>query len=100
MFDDHNSTIFDILADSPEISKEQLDDLYGPEFRENAKSFADEVVQAELVSKGMLLRHIGEYLGFAVIEDELPELDASAVALLQPDVARNYAVVPMQIVGN
>ncbi len=100
MFDDHNSTIFDILSDSPEVSKDQLDSLYGPEFRENAKSFADEVVRSGLVSKGMLFKYIGDYLGFAVIEDEIPELDGAAVALLQSDVAHNYAVVPLQIVGN
>ena len=39
MFEDHNSTIYDILAASPEVSKEQLDILYGPEFRGNAKCF-------------------------------------------------------------
>ena len=100
MFDDQNSTVFDILAGSPAISKEQLDSLYGPEFRENVKSFANEVIRAELVSKGQLFRLIGDFLGFEAIEGEMPELQASAVALLQSDVARNYAVVPLRVVGS
>ena len=94
MFEDHNSTIYDILAASPEVSKEQLDILYGPEFRENAKCFADEVVRAELVSKDMLFRLIGEFLGFESIEGEIPQPETSAIALLDPTVARDYAVVP------
>jgi len=100
MFDDHNATIFDILSDCPDVSQKQLGVLFGPEFRENAKSFADEVVRSELVSKGTLLRHIADYLGFTAIEGEIPEPDGSAVVMLQPDVARNYGVVPLRIVGN
>ncbi|MFP6855092.1 MAG: ATPase, T2SS/T4P/T4SS family, partial [Opitutales bacterium] len=99
MFEDQNSTIYDILSASAEILQPDLDSLYGPEFRENAKSFADEVVRSGLVTKGMLFRLIGNFLGFESIEDEVPEIDASVVGLLQADVARNYAVIPFRIVG-
>jgi type IV pilus assembly protein PilB len=99
MFEDQNSTIYDILSASAEISQPDLDTLYGPEFRENSKSFADEIVRAGLVTKGMLFRLIGNFLGFESIEGEVPEIDASVVGLLQADVARNYAVIPFRIVG-
>ncbi|MFP6901865.1 MAG: hypothetical protein VCA36_13040, partial [Opitutales bacterium] len=100
MFDDYNSTIYDILAKSPEIATEQLDALYGPQFREQAESFADEVVSEGLVSKGDLFRLIGDFLGFESIEGDIPQPESPAVAALTPDIARNYAVVPLRILDN
>ncbi len=100
MFDDHNPTIYDILVASPDISKEQVDALYSNDCRENTKPFADEVLGAGLISKGQLFRLIGNYLGFDAIEDEIPEIEPSVVAMLQPDVARNYAVIPLQLGDN
>ena len=100
MFDDYNSTIYDILAKSPQIATEQLDALYGPQFREQAEPFADEVVSAGLVSKDDLFRLIGDFLGFESVQGEIPAPERSAVAALPPDVARNYAVVPLRILDN
>ena len=100
MFDDHNSTIYDILVASPDIPKEQVDVLYSNDCRENTKPFADEVLGSGLISKGQLFRLIGNYLGFDAIEDEIPQLEPSVVAMLQPDVARNYAVIPLQLGEN
>lgn len=94
MFEDHNPTIYDILSASPEVPQEQLDSLYGPQYRENSKSFADEVVRAQLVTKGALFRLIADFLGFDAIEGEMPQPETAAIALLEPTVARDYGVIP------
>ena len=63
MYEDHNSTIYDIFLASKELSKVQLDELNETHLH-TGKSLADAIIDSGLVEKSKLLEIVAAYLNY------------------------------------
>lgn len=97
MYLDHNSTIREIFSQVAEVSQHGLDELFNDEVRQGSKSFADEVVRAGIATRGDVFGLVGQYLNCEVQIGQVEEIEGEVLALIQGDVARQYAVVPLYI---
>lgn len=93
MFEDHNSTIYEILCVVDGMDLDYLDSM--EEYcRENQLSLADQLIEAGVLNQGDMLELIADYLGYEYLEVIPSELAPDVIALLDAETARNYAVVP------
>ena len=95
MFEDHNSTILEIVAASNLISKEQLDEINETHLKTGV-SLADAIISSGLISKGQLLKAIADSLGYEYMPTLPNELSPELARQLRPPVARMYAAVPIK----
>ncbi len=95
MFEDHNDVIQDILKTSRRFSDSQIAELH--ETRQHTgKSLADVVVDSDLLSKSELLQMVATYLDTDYLPQPPSDYDLTLVHSIPPNVARNYAVVPLR----
>ncbi len=95
MFEDHSSTIYDVLKQSGQFSPEQLDELNETHLH-TGKSLADVVIDTGLMNKLQVLELVANYLQYPFMPHP-PELkDETLLRVLKPSVARMYAVVPIR----
>lgn len=95
MFEDHNSTILEIVAASNLISKEQLDEINETHLKTGV-SLADAIIGSGLIDKGQLLKAIADSLGYEYMPTLPNEISPELARQLRPPVARMYAAVPIR----
>ena len=95
MFEDHNSTILEIVAASNLISKEQLDEINETHLNTGV-SLADAIVGSGLIDKGQLLKAIADSLGYEYLPTLPAEISQDLARQIRPPVARMYAAVPIR----
>ncbi|PWM28988.1 MAG: pilus assembly protein PilB [Verrucomicrobia bacterium] len=95
MFEDHNSTIFDIVAASKLITRAQLEDLNETHLG-TGKSLADTIVDSELVERQKLLELVADYLKYEYQPIPPIAIDDAIIKQLRPNLARTYGVVPFK----
>lgn len=98
MFEDHNATIYEIVKSHGSIPLEELDNLMESS-HDAGKSLADTLIDYELISRNDLLEQIAATLDYSFMEDVPQEIYEDTMRLLDPNVARTYAVVPVQEEG-
>ncbi len=96
MFEDHNSTIYELVASSKVLTKEQLDELNETHLS-TGKSLADAIVDSGLVERTQLLGMIAEYLNYEYMPVPPAEIPESVYGKLRPNLARTYGVVPIKV---
>lgn len=93
MFEDHNSSIYDVVLGAKLLTKVQLDEL--DETRHSTgKSLADAIVDSGLVEKTKLLEAIASYLNYDYEPIPPANIPEEVYKQLRPNLARTYGVVP------
>ncbi len=98
MYEDHNTTILDILKDRDVLSSDQLGE-FDETHHHTGKPLADVAVDSGLLERSQLLEIVAEYLGYeymAVPPSTIPE---EVTAQLDGHTARMYGVVPIESGG-
>ena len=96
MFEEHNSTIFEILSVVDGLDLDYLDSM--EEYcRENSLSLSGELIEAGLFEHGDLLQLVADYLGYDYLEVLPTEFSNDLLVLIDAETARNYAVIPYAI---
>ena len=98
MFEDHNSTIYDIIKSADLLDDNVLDELVDSH-RKTGKSLANAVIDADLIDRSKLLSSIADYLGYQYVDNSDISIIDSVASLVSADIARTYAVVPYEIDG-
>ena len=96
MFEDHNSTIYDILLTSRLLSKEQLDELNETHLS-TGKSLADAIVDSGLIDKPKLLETVAKDLKYEYMPIPPVSIKEDVYRQLRPNLARTYGVVPIKV---
>ena len=94
---DYNSTIRDIFSQVEGVSQHGLDELFDEEVREGKRSYAEAIINAGLATKDDILSLVSEYLGCELQVGEVNEIDPEALKIIQAEVARQYAIVPLYL---
>ncbi len=97
MYTDYNLIIREIFFQVEEVSQHGLDELFDDEVRQGEKSFAEEVVRAGIATREDILGLVGQHLACEVQVGQVEEIEPEVLALIQPDIARQYAVVPLYL---
>ena len=95
MFEDHNDTIYETVQNSKTLSDEQLDEL-NESHLSTGKSLANAVIDAGLIERAVLLQAIAEFLSYDYLEEVPSNISEIASSAIRPNVARMYAVVPLE----
>ena len=95
MFEDHNSTVYDIVLASKLMDKAQLDELNQTRVN-TGTALADEIINSGAVEKPRLLKAIAESLGCEYMEKVPAEIPQEAIKQIRAQVARMYGVVPLE----
>ena len=98
MFEDHNSTIYDIIKSADLLDDNVLDELDDSHLK-TGKSLANAVIDADLIDRSKLLSSIADYLGYQYVDNGDISITDSVASLVSADVARMYAVVPYELDG-
>lgn len=93
MFEDHNSTIFDIVVSAGLISRAQLEELNETHLS-TGKSLADTIVDSGLVEKQKILELAADYLKYEYQPIPPVTIADDIIKQLRPNLARTYGVVP------
>lgn len=88
-----------IMLSESLIDKEQLSELE-EEFKRTGHSFADLLVEYEIVTREQLLEIIASHLGTEVLDIQNVEIEKTVINLLQPIQARMYGVLPLGYEGD
>jgi len=96
MFEDHNDTIYEILAESDVLDQAQLDDLNQAHIN-TGKALADEAIDSELIDRSELLQMVADYLQYEYLEKPPERVDEDVAQSVKPAVARMYAVLPLRV---
>ncbi len=99
MFEDHNSTIYDIIKAADLLDANVLDELDNSH-RKTGKSLANAVIDADLIERSKLLSSIADYLGYQFIDNNDIRIVDSVASLVSADIAHMYAVAPYEVEGS
>jgi type IV pilus assembly protein PilB len=94
MFEDHNETIRDIVAQAALIPADQINELWESHFN-TGKSFADTLVDSGMVERASVLEAIASHLGTDYVPIPPDKVDDSLLRLLKPEQAHKYSIVPV-----
>ena len=94
MFEGHDQTVFDLLAERRLIDPVQLERAQ-EEHWATGKPFADVLLDLGLIAKPALLHAVAEHLGADYSEHVPTSLPAPALALLDGNLARSYCVAAL-----
>lgn len=95
MFEDHNSSIYDIFLSNKMLTKEQLDELNETHLN-TGKSLADTIVSSGLIEKKKLLETVAAYLNYEFVAIPPANIPEEIYKQLRPNLARTYGVVPIE----
>ena len=95
MFEDHNSTIYDIFLSNGMLNKGQLEELNETHLN-TGKSLADAIVDSGLVERKKLLECVAEFLNYEFVAIPPANIADDILKQLRPSLARNYGVVPIE----
>lgn len=99
MFADHNSAIAEIVLGTKALTVEDLDTI-AEEHERTGKSYAEAIVDLNLIEVGALLKSVANYLSWpyeTAIPQEMPE---SLSSILDGRLANMYGVVPFKEDGH
>lgn len=96
MYEDHNSTIYDIFLASKELTKVQLDELNETHLH-TGKSLADAIIDSGLVEKSKLLEIVAAYLNYEYMPIPPQTIPEQTYRQLRANLARTYGVVPIKV---
>ena len=74
-----------------------LDELFDEEVIAGNRSYAEAISSAELASKEDILSLVAEYLGYELQIGEIGEIDAETISSIQPEIAKQYGIVPLYL---
>lgn len=94
MFEGHDQTLLELLADHRVIERTQLD-LAFEEHRNSGRPFARVLLDLGLMEKDALLRAVAAHLGAEFAESLPASLPGDALALVEGNLARSYGVAPL-----
>ena len=97
LFLDYNSSIRDIFKQVEGVSQHGLDELFDDEVIAGSKSYSEAVITAGLASREDILGLVAEYLGYELQVGEVDEIDSEVISSIQPDMARQYGIVPLYL---
>ena len=97
LFLDYNSSIRDIFKQVEGVSQHGLDELFDEEVIAGNKSYSEAVISAGLASREDILGLVAEYLGYELQVGEVDEIDSEVISSIQPDMARQYGIVPLYL---
>ena len=97
LYIDYNSTIRDIFSQVEGVSQHGLDELFDEDVREGRKSYAESIIAAGLASKEDIFSLVSEFLGYELQVGEVGEIEPDALQVVQAEVARQYAIVPLYL---
>ena len=97
LFLDYNSSIRDIFKQVEGVSQHGLDELFDEEVIAGSKSYSEAVISAGLASREDILGLVAEYLGYELQVGEVDEIDSEVISSIQPDMARQYGIVPLYL---
>ena len=95
MFEDHNNTIYEILASSNLVSAAQLDELNETHLT-TGTALADVAIASGLVGKEELLKLVAQNLSYEYMPTLPSDVSQDVLKQIRPPVARTYAVVPLK----
>jgi len=95
MFDGHDQTVFDLLAERRVVDHAQLE-LARAEHWATGKAFASVLLDLGLIDKPALLHAVAEHLGAVYVNSVPASLPGPALALVDGNLARSYGVAPLQ----
>lgn len=95
MFEDHNETVYDIIKNAKLLEIEQLNEINESHLT-TGKSLIDAVVDSGVVQQAVILQAVAEFLGFEYAEEVPSEIPDVISGSIKPNVARMYAVVPIE----
>ncbi|MCM2276208.1 MAG: type II secretion system ATPase GspE [Candidatus Didemnitutus sp.] len=95
MFEGHDQTLRDLLAERSLLEPSQLD-LAFDEHRNSGKPFARVLLDLGLVEKEPLLRAVAAHLDAECAEPLSASLPGEALAVLEGSLARTYGVAPLR----
>ena len=99
MFEDHNDIIYEIIKQSHLVDiaqLEELDTLRGTV----GKSFAETVIDSDLLDRDQLLKLIADYLQYDYILEPPKSIPQEVARHLKPSSAIMYGVVPIRVEEN
>jgi len=94
MFEGHDQTVFELLAERRLAGQRQLD-LALEEHRASGKPLADVVLDLGLVEKPALLRAVSDYLGAGYTEQIPATIGEDMLSLVDRRMAHTYGVAPL-----
>lgn len=95
MFEGHDQTVFDLLAERRLVDLEQLE-LAQAEHWATGKAFATVLLDLGLIGKPALLNAVAQHLGAVYVENIPASLSGPALALVDGNLARSYGVAPLR----
>jgi type IV pilus assembly protein PilB len=93
MFEDHNDTVYEIIKSAELLDLAQLNELNESHIH-TGNSLADSVIVSGAVERSALLHAVAVYLGYEFIDNPPKSISEELAAVVRPNVARMYAVVP------
>lgn len=95
MFEDHNSTVYEIMLASNLIDKAQLDDLNQTHV-DTGKPLADVIIGSGLIEKNDFLKAIADNLSYEYMPSVPSDIPQEVSKQIRAQVARMYGVVPLE----
>ena len=95
MFEGHDQTVFDLLAERRLVDLAQLERAREEQW-ETGKPFATVLLDLGLIAKPALLLAVADHLGAEYSESIPANLPAPALAVLDGNLARSYRVAPLR----
>ena len=97
LFIDYNSSIRDIFKQVEGVSQHGLEELFDDEVIAGRRSYAESIITAGLASKEDILNLVAEFLGYEIQVGEVAEIESDVIASIQPEMARQYGIVPLYL---
>lgn len=98
MFEDHNSTIEEILADAGHVDRDTMAEIHEAH-QHTGKSVAELAIDQGILSKTELLQLVADQLGYELMQSPPSSIPSEVEKALPANLARMYGVVPVEV-GN
>ncbi len=96
MFEDHNSTIIEVLQKSGQVNGADVGQLQQTA-ETTGKSIADCAVDSNLLERPVFLKMVADFLGIEYLPEVPQSIDDAVAKMIKPQVARMYGIVPFRM---
>lgn len=96
MFESHHQAVLEFIREKQLLGSDQIRDVLS-EHEATGKSLGALVIDLGLVEKSRFFGGLAEYLGWEYLAIVPSSCPPEAVAMLQPNLARMYGVVPLRV---
>ena len=93
MFPENNASIYEILENLPEVTREQLESALVEQER-SGKALVETALDLGLLSRDGLLREVAAYLGWNFVDQIPSAVEGGLASALEGRLAHMYGVVP------